>query len=63
MIKLPLKNRLAIFDRAYDKAAKLKPGEEHNLAPLELEILLDAIEKYHIKWSEERRKFRKKLLY
>lgn len=41
--RLSLKQRLAIFDRAYDKAAKMKPGEKSPLFPMEEEVLRDAL--------------------
>jgi len=42
-MKLSLKQRLMIFDRAYDKAAKVKPGEKSPLFPMEEEVLRDAL--------------------
>lgn len=35
-----------IFDRAFDKCAKLKPGERLRLAPLEERAILGAIRRY-----------------
>jgi hypothetical protein len=43
-MKLSLKQRLMIFDRAYDKAAKVKPGEKSPLFPMEEEVLRDALQ-------------------
>ena len=42
-MKLPLKNRLAILDRAFDKAAKIHAGDPNPLAPMEAEILGEAL--------------------
>lgn len=47
-MRLSLKQRLAIFDRAYDKAAKVKPGEKSPLFPIEEEVLRDAL---HLDWN------------
>lgn len=42
-MRLSKKQRLMIFDRAYDKAAKVKPGEKSPLFPIEEEVLQDAL--------------------
>jgi hypothetical protein len=42
-MKLSLKQRLTIFDRAYDKATKVKPGGAPSLFPMEEEVLQDAL--------------------
>lgn len=52
------RNRERIFDRAFDKCAKLKPGETVKLAPLEEEVLADALRRYReYLWSLPRRWF------
>jgi hypothetical protein len=43
-MKLSLKQRLTIFDRAYDKATKVKPGGAPSLFPMEEEVLRDALQ-------------------
>lgn len=43
-MRLSKKQRLMIFDRAYDKAAKVKPGEKSPLFPIEEEVLRDALQ-------------------
>lgn len=47
-MKLSKKQRLMIFDRAFDKAAKVKPGEKSPLFPMEEEVLRDAL---HLDWN------------
>jgi hypothetical protein len=40
------KQILRIFDRAYDKAARLQPGQTPTLTEEEDAVLLDAIDRY-----------------
>ena len=54
-MKLGLKQRLAILDRAYDKAAKFLPGETNKLAEMERSVLTSAIT-----WSSNLSRYRRK---
>ncbi len=55
------KNALKIFDRAYDKCARLKPGETVKLFPLEEKILLRAIRKENERRKEARKRVKEEV--
>lgn len=38
-MKIKKKNKIRIFERVYDKCARLEPGQSIELAPVEKEVL------------------------